>query len=798
MSPIAPDYGQSLKFLNQWRPNGPWVLTAIDPERATPGTNTKTFGLKDEKALRKWLQTVGAACNIYFMVNPATRALSIKAQREDIAALEWLHVDVDPRVGEDLAAEQARILKLFSEPPKGVPKPTAVVFSGGGYQAFWRIAQPFEINGEPAKYEEAKRWNLQLELLFGGDHCHNVDRIMRLPGSINWPDERKRKKGRVPTLARVEWFNAGVHELKLFTPAPLVQDAGAGGFTSAKPAQVSGNIRRLASVDELPKGVSDACKVAIVQGNDPDNPKKHESRSEWLFWVCCELVRAGCDDETIFSVITDPDFSISESVLDKGTRAEKYALRQIERSREEAIDPWLRRLNERHAVVGDMAGRCRIISEIEDPGLNRSRISFQSFADFKNRYCNRQVTWENGNGKTHSMPAGDWWIKHAQRREYDTIVFAPGRDVSGAYNLWKGFAYDAKPGSCELYLAHVKDNICSGDENLFRYLLGWMANCVQHPDTPGHTAIVLRGRMGTGKGVFIKGFGNLFGRHFMQVSDSKHLVGAFNAHLRDCVVMFADEAFYAGDKKHESVLKMLVTEERITIEAKGVDAETAPNCVHLLMASNEAWVVPAGHFERRFVVLDVNDKRMQDNAYFSKILDELKNGGYGALLHLLMTLDLSSFDVRKLPKTKALLEQKMYSFSTIEEWWYAKLCAGEILEGEGWPAFVFCTELAEDYTNYARMWNATGRGNSTRLGRFLKDALPIGHEFHGQLSGTYEVKSRSGGPPRRVDRPRVYQLPKLEDVRKHWNDNFGGPYDWTSPRMVDVGQQKDPGEKLPF
>ena len=71
-----------------------------------------------------------------------------------------------------------------------------VVFSGGGYQAFWKLETPISINGDLGRAEDAKRYNQQLELLFGGDNCHNVDRIMRLPGTVNVPDERKRTKGR--------------------------------------------------------------------------------------------------------------------------------------------------------------------------------------------------------------------------------------------------------------------------------------------------------------------------------------------------------------------------------------------------------------------------------------------------------------------------------------------------------------------------------------------------------------------------------------------------------------------------
>jgi len=32
----------------------------------------------------------------------------------------------------------------------------------------------------------------------------------------------------------------------------------------------------------------------------------------------------------------------------------------------------------------------------------------------------------------------------------------------------------------------------------------------------------------------------------MQIVDATHFVGRFNAHLRDRIVLFADEAFFAG------------------------------------------------------------------------------------------------------------------------------------------------------------------------------------------------------------------------------------------------------------
>jgi len=200
-----------------------------------------------------------------------------------------------------------------------------------------------------------------------------------------------------------------------------------------------------------------------------------------------------------------------------------------------------------------------VVEEVVDPILDRSILSMQAFTDFRNAHCNDFV--EIGTpDKPKSTPLGQWWLTHSKRRQYERVVFSPEHDVPGAYNLWTGFSCEARPGDCGLFLEHLRQNICGGNEEYYNYLLGWVARLVQKPASPGQVAVVLRGDLGTGKGFFVSQLGSLFGRHYLQVSNPQHLVGQFNVHLRDCLLLFGDEAFYAGDKKHESVLKTLTTE----------------------------------------------------------------------------------------------------------------------------------------------------------------------------------------------------------------------------------------------
>lgn len=797
----VPDYAQSIAFLTAFRPTGFWILTAIrvdelvDPETTTwldsdRKTETRPFSVTEVTETVSWLEKKGRDSNLYFSVNPTITPVHKKAERADIAELAWLHVDIDPNKGVDFEQERRRIGALLHEfLPVGVPQPTLVIDSGGGGWGLWRLTDPLLINGDSAKYEEAKRYNLQLEMLFGADGCSNVDRIARLPGTVNWPNEKKKARGQVPAVA--QWGKVASersYDRARFTPAPLVQSEGLGG--AGLTVHVSGNIRRLSSVEELPKEVSRLCKVVINLGVDPDNPQRWSSRSEPLFWVCCELARAGCDDDTIYSVITDPDFRISESVIEKGSRAEKYALRQIERAREEAIDPDLRRLNEKHAVIGDIGGKCRILSEVYDETLERTMMTFQSFQDFHNRYCNQMKEVGNADALV-SIALGQWWTRHPNRRSFERIVFSPGGDIEHCYNLWRGFGCEAKPGVCSRFLAHVHDNICSGDEEIYTYLLEWMATAVQRPGEQGHVAIVMRGERGVGKGVFATNFGKLFGRHFLPVTQSSQLVGQFNGHLRDCVTLFADEAFYAGDKRHEAMLKIIVTEDTLMSEKKGVDAEPARNYIHLIMAANESWVVPAGANERRYLVLDVSDNKLQNLDYFGAVKAEYVSGGKEALLHFLMNYPLGKVDIRNVPKTAALQEQKQYSMSREEEWWYSILQRGEINEGYPWPKYVPLTQVAHDFMAYGKGWHSTGHGNSTRLGMLMKKFLPHNGKWVHRLTGTIEVMDMDG-ELRHVNRPRVYVLDTLEACRAHFAKKcIGGEVDWIQPDDIPLEPTKE-------
>lgn len=360
-------------------------------------------------------------------------------------------------------------------------------------------------------------------------------------------------------------------------------------------------------------------------------------------------------------------------------------------------------LNKNHAVIM-LGGKCCVLNEVVDPTFGRIDIDFSSFPDFKNRYCNNRVMVSDSEGRSRSVSVAKLWLEWEGRREYDGIVFAPGRTIDRYYNLYRGFSVEPKKGNWSLLRAHIHNVICSGNATHFEYLMAWMANAVQDPggDKPG-TSIVLKGKRGTGKGCFVSAFGKIFGNHFLPITNPSQLTGRFNQHLKDAIIVFADECFYAGDKTAEGALKGMITEPEWLIEPKGKDSYTVKNYVRLIVASNEDWIVPAGPEERRFFVLEVSDSGMQKREYFDPLWREIENGGRAAFLYDLLKLDTSKVDLRQAPKTNALFDQIEQSMDPVGKFWFEKLRCGTILEeDQEWKPYAITTKIYSEYINFCK------------------------------------------------------------------------------------------------
>lgn len=334
-----------------------------------------------------------------------------------------------------------------------------------------------------------------------------------------------------------------------------------------------------------------------------------------------------------------------------------------------------------HAVVM-IGSKVRVVSEDEHSP------TFIAVKDCREYYSNLPPIWvESPSGRPRPIPFFDYWFKHPETTRYRAVTFHPTENLPEVYNRWKGWPITPRQGDCSKYLAHIHDNIANGDEFIFRWIIAWMADAIQNPTKRTGTALALRGIQGVGKGVFLNIFLKLYGNYGAQIGDAQRLTSRFNSQLANRLMIFADESFWAGDKKHEGLLKAMITESTIDIEYKGLEPIVVPNFIRLLMATNNDWVAPAGIGERRFAIIDVPEHRKGDRKYFADIHRQMNATGLAALMHYLLNeVDLAAekaegIDPAVIPKTKALAENKLVSANSALIWLHS-------LAVDGYPVFV--------------------------------------------------------------------------------------------------------------
>lgn len=299
------DTDAAVAFLQQIHGKRPAHLVAIS---ATGKVAARSFDVSKPASMSAWIEQRQGKANMYFHVNePSAGVTDIKVKKEQIVLAHFLHVDVD-----DVSSHER--LQQFS------PRPSAIVFSGGGYQAFWALDEATD------DLDRVERCNMQIAADLGGDRCHNVDRIMRVPGTINVLSAKKKAAGRKPTPAFVVEAN-WERRYSLDDFAEAQKSASGSHVASINEDDVSET-----SVEVLPSTVSAFTRFLIEHGDDLVHPIGSEaphfrSRSEAVFRVACDLARAGCGDVTIAGVLINPSHGIAKSVLEK-RNPKQYALKQ--------------------------------------------------------------------------------------------------------------------------------------------------------------------------------------------------------------------------------------------------------------------------------------------------------------------------------------------------------------------------------------------------------------------------------------------------------------------------------------
>lgn len=397
-------------------------------------------------------------------------------------------------------------------------------------------------------------------------------------------------------------------------------------------------------------------------------------------------------------------------------------------------------MNKKYALV--RVNKNLIIATF-DNNSNGEKVGFLSMQSFFTMAATEKIQMATARGFSEK-PMAEFWLASENRRQYWDIGIYPNEDQpTGTLNMWNGWSCNPNPKTkCSLYLDHMKQIVCDGNEHVYEWLLDWMADCVQDARNIKGTCVVLRGVEGCGKGAWADQFGQLFGRHYTHLIDAERLTTKFNSLMSDSIVVFADEVLWPGDRKAANILKGMVTERRVTRESKGVDSIEVDNLGHIIIASNEDWIVPAGPQSRRWLVLNVSGKVAQNKEYFDRLFKEMTNGGREALLHLLMTREITS-NLRQAPHTSGLTEQRRMSHrhdsllhflteSSIRGGFNTIDYESDMSDSAKWPQKVILYELFDEYRVWCRD-NRISSFDTQSIAMFSENIPKYGFRIEGKI-----------------------------------------------------------------
>lgn len=300
-------------------------------------------------------------------------------------------------------------------------------------------------------------------------------------------------------------------------------------------------------------------------------------------------------------------------------------------------------------------------------------IRHTSLDQLKNRfvYYTRQIktslkdTYQNYRISTFAkkpttISLVDKWLSWEGRRTYYSEVFVDQVTSEKEFNIFSGLSITMEKahslGNKDItpFLNFIKVAWCNNQQDLYEWILNWIAHTIQKPLVKMTTALVLRGEEGVGKGMVVQKLIQILGKHYCcQPTNANDLLGNFNSIVDRKMLLFIDELVWGGDKQRAGILKKLISEENGSINEKGIPQRTFVNNYNIIMASNEEWVVPAGNNARRFLVLEVQNTRLNRS--------DVYNCCPYSLAKFFYSRDISNFESQTIIATPGLRYQKELS-----------------------------------------------------------------------------------------------------------------------------------------
>jgi hypothetical protein len=170
----------------------------------------------------------------------------------------------------------------------------------------------------------------------------------------------------------------------------------------------------------------------------------------------------------------------------------------------------------------------------------------------------------------------------------------------------------------------------------------------------------------------------------------------------------------------------------------------------------------------------VSEAHRQDPAWFGPLYEQMREGGYGAMLFDLLGRKLGNWHPRDIVHTEALTDQQEESLSALDEWWFELLQTG-VLAGadENDPDRAISNEYEEEIEESDGFGGK--RKRTVRREGLFDQARRISPRLKAKSDaalGRYLSDKDRGCERKWVHRERGWQFPPLADCRARWLERF--------------------------
>ncbi len=461
------------------------------------------------------------------------------------------------------------------------------------------------------------------------------------------------------------------------------------------------------------------------------------------------------------------------------------------------------KFNKYYAFI-DLKGKAFIVYRVRTKeGLVMTNMSkWQDFKTLNNNIRIPDINYKTKKPKLEIKPFTTIWENSPTRRQYQGAEFEPfpGVDFLGIalpegthYNDYTGLSISPSTGECDLIFDHIQHTLCKGSREGYEYVLNWIARMFQDPNKQGETALVFRSKQGAGKGVILERIlQKTFANHSVVFSDSRQLIDNFNGLLASSIYVYSNEAIWGGEKSYVGPLKALITDRTLIREDKFMPKSIGSNCTHLIITSNEEWVIPTDVDDRRFVMFDVCNGRIGDHQYFKALVNQIDNGGREAFSYAMLNRDITNFNPAERPviDSQLLIDQKILGSCSIDQWWYECLQEERVLGptdqgdtpnfAENWHEQSITPlkeEIAESFENWCRGKPGQHPVSKNALTKHLCE------NYKGVDGRLRRNKKWTGQKP-------AYKIPKLEVCRKIFSDYMNLTIPWSEPEIIQEEKSK--------